>query len=461
MRTAGNFLTTRQTLYCASVLLCISAVADAQRHGGGTPAPGLGTISRPDGVEQKDTLKDFHRALALQATAQQAAEFRFLITTTEAAKTELEHLLVREKDDSQKDERARGKSDGESTPPIAPANSALAQALERARGENKKFTDSFSDAQKSGLKEITKRLDKANSDMEQEQRRLDQSLRAANAAAPEITARAETLDKALTDFYNQQLALGREMSIPLARGQDLTFNLPSVKSPARIANHIVAVGVSGELTQTAVEGNQRTFRLDVDADLSELQQKMTELLRDQLERSDRCGEHLEIRRAMLSPSTPASSLFVSLHFERWTCVGGYGQSTPTEVAESDGSVELRLTPGLDKSSGPQMKSEFTRIDASGMLADALRSGDLGDDLRDKATDSVLSALRSASDFKATLPPVLQDAATVQTVKFQDTGAGNLRVVLEGQVQISSEQANTLASQLNQTLSAQGAVDRIR
>jgi hypothetical protein len=89
-----------------------------------------------------------------------------------------------------------------------------------------------------------------------------------------------------------------------------------------------------------------------------------------------------------------------------------------------------------------------------MLADALRAGDLGDDLRDRVTQSVLSAMQAAADFKTTLPAAVQNSAVVQTAKFQDSGAGNLRVVLEGQIQISNEQANLLASELNQTVSAQ-------
>jgi hypothetical protein len=51
---------------------------------------------------------------------------------------------------------------------------------------------------------------------------------------------------------------------------------------------------------------------------------------------------------------------------------------------------------------------------------------------------------------------VQNSATLQSAKFRDLGVGGLSVVLEGQVEISNEQANQLASQLNQTLSAQQA-----
>ena len=90
-----------------------------------------------------------------------------------------------------------------------------------------------------------------------------------------------------------------------------------------------------------------------------------------------------------------------------------------------------------------------------MLGESLRSGSLGEDLRDQVAHSVLSAARAASDFKITLPPAVQNSAAIQSAKFQDVGAGGLSVVLEGQIEISNEQADQLATQLNQALSAQG------
>jgi hypothetical protein len=196
------------------------------------------------------------------------------------------------------------------------------------------------------------------------------------------------------------------------------------------------------------------FKLELVADLSDLQQNITGLLRAQLDKSDRCGERVAIRQARLTPSAPAGSLRVQLHYERWTCTGMYGQGTPNEVAESDGSVEFKLSATVEKSNALKVTAALGSVQANGMLADALRSGDLGDDLRDKVTQSVLSAMQAAADFKTTLPAAVQNGAVVQTAKFQDSGAGNLRVVIEGQIQMSNEQANLLASELNQTVSAQ-------
>jgi len=433
----SSFIAAKVLLGAALILVC-PAIAIAQHHGGhGVGGSIPGAPGRPDGVDEEDTLKDFHHSLAVQATSQQIAEFQTLVKSAEAAKTELQQFH------QQRQERDAAQS---------ARNAALDQALEKARSETQKFISGFSDAQKSGLKEITKRLGKADSDLEQEEKKLDQSLQLANGAGPEVAAHAESLEKALTDFSNQQLALGREMGITLATGQDLTFTLPPVKNAANVANRTVAVAVSGTLSQVATEGSRRTFKLDLVADLSDLQQNITELLRVQLDRANRCGERVAVRQAMLTPSAPATLVSVRLHLERWTCTQTFGRVSANELAESDGSIEIRLTPAVEKSNALRLTSEFGRIEASGMMADALRSGDLGNDLRDKVAQSILSALRAVADVKMTLPPVLQSAAVIQSAKFQDA-AGTLRVVLEGQIQISSEQADLLASQLNQALSS--------
>ena len=441
MRRSGISFSAINVLILAAALLAHPATAAAQRRGGGgAGAGGLGTIGRPTGVNEKDSLKDFHQALAVQASGQQIAEFQTLVKSTNAAKAELQALVAN---------RSKPAPAADS----APLNAGLDRSLEIARTANKKFVDGFSAAQKSGLKDFTKRLEKADSDLDQEAKKLDQVLQVSGA---EVAAHGDNLGRALEDFSNQQLALGREMGITLASGQDLSFTLPAVKSPIRIASQPVTVTVSGELTQVSAQGSQRIFRMELIADLPELQQNVTSIMRAQLDSSGRCGERIAVRQAGLTPASPDSLLSLQLHYERWTCAGIAGPGISTELAESDGRVQIKLTPSLDKDKTGALKlaAEFQRIDATGMMGDSLRTGILGDDLRDKVSEALLAALQAGADFRTTLPPAVRNSATLQSVKFQDTGAGNLTVVLDGQIQISDEQANLLASQLNQALSAQ-------
>jgi hypothetical protein len=434
-------------LIVGAALLALPTLVLAQHHGGGHGMGGSmpGGSNRPSGLSEKDTLKDFHHALAVQATSEQIAEFQALLKSTKAAKADVDVFS-----------KQVGKENGKEAPKgsqAASRESPLDQSVETARAGNKRFLDGFSAAQKSGLKEVMKRIVKADSDLELEVKKLDQSLAVAEAA-PEVTAKAESLSKVLSDFYDQQLALGREMSIVLANGQDLAFTLPQVKIPVTLGDQSAPITVSGVLSQTSVDDDQRTFRLELVNNLSNLQQNITALLRAQLDRSDLCGQRVAIRQATLTPSTPGALLVVLLHYERWTCSRMYGQQVLNELAESDGSVELKLTAAVGESNTLKLHTEFGRIEANGIMADALRSGFLGDALRDKSSELVLTAMRAGADFKTTLPPAVQNSVTVQSAKFQDANIGEFSVVLGGQIQISNEQANQLASQLNQSLSAQ-------
>jgi len=157
---------------------------------------------------------------------------------------------------------------------------------------------------------------------------------------------------------------------------------------------------------------------------------------------------------MLTPATPASTLVLQLHFERWACMRLAGQSTANELAESDGSVEMKLKAGLDGSGAIAITSDLTRVDAHGVMGDTIRSGDLGPELREKVSAAVFAAVRGAADLKTNLPPAIRESATLESARFQDIGVGAVNVVLEGQLQATDAQVSALASQLNQTLSAE-------
>lgn len=409
------------------LMLLASVVAEAQGGGHGISIGGGNVYGQPNGVDERDTLKDFHQALAVQATGQQIADFQQLVKNTSAAHDQLGAFAS-----------AKSPRDG-----IA----ALDQSLESARAATRKFADGLSEPQKAGLRELLRRLDKADSDLSQETKRFDQTIESGGTAS-----NTASLDTALASFSNEQLALGREMGITLASAQDVTFNLPPVKDLANVGSRIITVVASGVLSQTEAQGNLRTFRFDSNLDLTDLQQNVTAIMNAQLSEGSACGERLALRSANILPRPPATVLMLKLHFERWLCAG---RSSPTELAESDGSVEVTVTPSVQNST-LSMAAAFSRIDAKGMMADGLRSGDLGDDLRDKVAKALLLSVQSGGIFKTSLPPALQSTANLQGAKFQDGGAGILRMVLTGQVQLSNEQATLLANQLNQALSAQAA-----
>lgn len=429
-------------LFLGSLLLVCSSLTKAQRHGGGGFGGGIpGANNRPTGVDEQDSLKDFHRALAVEATSQQIAEFQALVKETEAAKSGLQAFVQQQQ-----------KVSAGSEPAVSGAE--IDGLLQRSRADSQKFVEGFSAAQKSGLKDLLKKLSKADSDLGVEHKKLDEILQAGNGPSAELESCGESVTKALTDFSNQQLALGREMGVVLAQGSDLTFKLADVRSRVRIGNQTIAVTVSGELAQVASQGAQRTFKLEMVADLSDLQQNITELLRPQIDTAGSCGERLSVRQATIESSTPASVLVLDLHYERWSCMRMGGQSTSQELAEGDGAVQVKFTPAVEKANSLKLATDFARIGASGVMGESLRSGDLGEELRDKLSQAILSAIQAGANVQKYLPPAVRDFAVVQSVKFQDAGVGRLGVVLDGQLEISDEQVNLMASQLNQAMLAQ-------
>jgi len=432
-----------------AIALLVSPVTLLAQHGGGGGGRGMGGgtgggAGRPGGVSEKDDLKDFHRAMAVQATDEQRAAFAKVAQFAQAASDRLQGF----RESLQK---------GPASSSLADRATAVDQAIEQARAGNQNFLTSLSSAQKSGLKDITGKLSKADSNLGKQLKALDEIVQTPKSDGGQIANSAAALDKELASFQDQQLALAREMGILLsAAGQDLTFNLPKVTNSIKVASQPVSISASGVVSRTSVENGHNLFSLKLVADLSDLQQNITGILRSQINRSPRCGERIEIQQATLTPLSPAGLVVARLRFERWACPVDSGIESPMEVAAGDATIEVKLTPSVEANAGLHLASEITRVEADGFLRNLLRSGDLGATLRDQIAASLLSALQKGTDLKATLPPVAQGSATLQKVQFQDAGASQLNLVLDGELQFSDEQTQQFAVQLKQRLSAQGA-----
>jgi hypothetical protein len=182
-------------LVCGIVLLMNPYVLLAQRRG----RHGAGTASAPAGESSADDLKDFKRAVALQASPDQVVQFRRLTESTQVARKSAQDLLKLAENASKTD--------------LFRSTNPLASALEIAQTDNQNFLQSFSPAQKSGLKEVTKKLGKANSDVTRRNKALTRDLERSRIAGQQISGVAEKLDKALSDLQARQLAIGTEMGI--------------------------------------------------------------------------------------------------------------------------------------------------------------------------------------------------------------------------------------------------------
>src|SRR3974390_1369950 len=153
MHPRGSAFVAPPGLILASLLLMYSVIAVAQDPARGGMRGSASGSNKPTGVVEGEELKDFHQALALQATGQQVADFQALMKSADGARAE---LLV-----FQQSLRAANPSAS------SPSSLTLGQALENARARHKSFQDGLSTEQKAGLRDILKRVGKADSDLDQ------------------------------------------------------------------------------------------------------------------------------------------------------------------------------------------------------------------------------------------------------------------------------------------------------
>jgi hypothetical protein len=180
------------------VLLFCSYHAFGQhgRHGGGR---GGAPRSTGGGAPSDSSLLDFNHALAVQATPDQASQFQSLAKSTETARKQAQDFLQLTKTNNSSD--------------FSRQTAALKDAVEDVYGGSKYFVKSFSKSQKAGLKELTKKLEKADFEVAKQEKALDQKLGRVKSDGGVISGTADKLEKALAEFQAQQLSLGKEIGI--------------------------------------------------------------------------------------------------------------------------------------------------------------------------------------------------------------------------------------------------------
>jgi hypothetical protein len=190
----------RLAVLAIATLLLLSAPRLLAQHGGhggggrgGAPRAGSGDTS-------DSSLADFNHALAVQANSDQISHFPELTKNTEAARKLAQDLA------------GPGGKAGNATD-LARKTAALKEAVEDAKGSNQDFVKSFTKSQKAGLKELAKKLEKADSEVGKQWKDLEKQLGGAKAVSEGIAGSADKLEKALEEFQSQQIALGKEMGI--------------------------------------------------------------------------------------------------------------------------------------------------------------------------------------------------------------------------------------------------------
>jgi hypothetical protein len=215
-------------------------------------------------------------------------------------------------------------------------------------------------------------------------------------------------------------------------------NLPAVKTTIALEGQQVTISAWGTVSEIPAKG----FRLHLTTDLSDLQEHLTPLLSAQLNRYDRCGERLSVERAELAPKPPAGLLTVHVHYERWGCAKAFGKEMAKRLVGGNGVVEVLLTPSVDAGT-VSVTSEVRKIDADGSLGEVLRSGSMGDSLREKIAASIRSAFQKSLNPKSALPPAVGDHLAIESAQFADGGAGHLWLTAAGDIRMSADEMHSL------------------
>jgi len=239
---------------------------------------------------------------------------------------------------------------------------------------------------------------------------------------------------------------------PGADGQNTSFKIPPVKIPLTVRDQSITVTAWAVISMLSKNKDLQIFNLELSADLGEMQQNMTELLSEQLDKDDHCGDRIHIEQATLAPAEPASVATVQLHYERWGCVKVFGKQQAKKLVGGNAVIPVKLTSGVEENDTElKLVPEVGTIQADGSLGELLRSGAVGEMIRDKIHSAILSTLQKATNFNATLPPAVQGYVTIENAAFRDAGAGRLVVVLDGQVKITKEQVEMLAKQVKERM----------
>ena len=240
-----------------------------------------------------------------------------------------------------------------------------------------------------------------------------------------------------------------------ARAQNAVIKIPPVKIPLDVKDQHITIATSAVLTiSSSKDRNLRILHLALTGDLADLQRNLTPLLSSQLDKDDHCGDRIAIQNATLTPADPAGLAVVQLHVERWACIKVMGKQAAKRLVGGDAQIPIKLTPQIDDDhTSLRLVPEVGEIQADGSLGELLRSGVLGDAIREKVHNAIQSALQKATNMAATLPPAAQDYVTIQSAEFKDAGDGRLLVVLDGEARITQEQLRVLTDQVKERIAA--------
>jgi hypothetical protein len=229
--------------------------------------------------------------------------------------------------------------------------------------------------------------------------------------------------------------------------QPLSFTIPRDVTSFTLGGQPITIIVTGGLSGVSRDAGHTLFKLQLTADLSDLQTNLTPLLRSQLDRADPCGDRIAVQHATMIPAAPAGLVEVDVHVERWACSRVLGKQVVKELIGGNGSMVLKLTPEVTDHVAIRLEASVQSVKADGLLGELLRTGPVGSLVRSKIDALLGEALQNGTRLTAALPPAAQAFARLESVAFRDEGGGRLAIGLDGDLRVADSQIAELASQL--------------
>jgi hypothetical protein len=398
-------------------------------------------------VSDEAELEAFRLALAAQATPIQVSAYLALVKSTRGVVSTFEDLRVL-------------LENANVSPEMKTKKLAFDESLEKTRSATRVFLESFSDLQNLALKQTTSKLVGADSRLSDRTKALEVRIGNALTQKVELATLCSKVGEALDNLREQQRLLGKAMyAVPDPEEEQPIFTLPASTNSATVGSQTIAVRTSGTILRSPAERLSNGIHLQIVANLGDLQQSMTAILQTLFAQSDPCGERVAIQRSMVSIAPPTADIWVQFHLERRICPGD-ASKVPLAVFESNGAVNVKITPTIQTDGSLTMLTQTDEVQASGVLADMLRSGDLGAVVRERIKYCVLRALQNGLNLQAMLLPVRPNSGAIETAKFvRDSQSGTLDIAFDGHLRLSDEEVGVLNHEKYESRTVQGSPPR--
>lgn len=228
-----------------------------------------------------------------------------------------------------------------------------------------------------------------------------------------------------------------------------------VRIPLEIRADPVVEEIGGLPVTLQISGHLRLIEvpdgavgdLSITVDLADLQAKILKIVRAQANRSELCGDRLDLRAATLSPPAPTkapaprkigAALYVAGRYEWYFCRPAVGDlfnpGPPRRLFRQDGAARFELVPRIGEA-GIVLETKVLGVGADGALGKVLDIRALGEFIRGRLTAALSRAL-GPENLSLALPRDLAELRPkFERARFVDLGAGRLGLVAEGKLRI--------------------------